>query len=210
MTKSYEIGQDMISMKLNGNQVKNGLKAGIEKNLVTAADQAAKRQRDVETAGSASKASRLDRIDTAGEVVFDGGNLLFLGRAKGKEEYLCPAQAVRDMVKLGLHISNIQIMVKEGDKTGGFLRIQFSKTKAPVNVPSEKASKFIDTHLNRIYRAAYGYINPSFGEDPINCTFNFSGPVIDEDELAEHRGEIKDLRIMKMSHPGHCSCVRRN
>lgn len=209
MGKTYEIGQSMISIKINGNQVKKGLKLGVRKNLVTAADQAAKRQRDVETAKSKTKASRLGRIDTAGQIVFDGGNLLFLGRERGKEEYLSPANAVRDLVSLGYHISSLEIMVKEGDKTGGFLRIQFSATKPSVTVPNEKASAFIDGHLNRVFRAAYGYINPAFGEDPINTTFNFAGPVIDETELTEHAEDMKDLRILSMNHPGHASCVRR-
>jgi hypothetical protein len=208
MTTTHEIGQTMISIKINPNQVEKGIVAGIKKNLVTPADQAQKRARDVETAGGKEKAARLDRIDTAGQIVFDGGNLLFLGRARGEEKYLRCEETVKDLFNLGFHVSKFEIMVKQGDKSGGFLRIFFSNTKPEAEIPEGKIEDFINSHLTRVYRSAYGYINQAYGDDPINTTFNFSGSVLDQKELDEHAPEVKELRILKMSHPGHCACKR--
>jgi hypothetical protein len=194
-----QIGQVMISFRVNLQNPRQyeSLKKLFPFVLETENERQAKRQRDITVAG-VEKAERFGR-KRGGSKILDGGKLLFKGLERGEAHYLSPQYVVGDLIRLGFGISKVELFQRDIQPDRAFLRVYFQEGQSIEMSPAQKAK--LELFLGRVYRSCYGYINPAYDEVPVNTTLNFAG-VVEGQELSQN--EVYELRILAMSHPGHC------
>lgn len=152
------------------------MNAGVKANLKTEEIQNEENKSAVEVKGE-KHAARLGsgkqgRVDTAGIVTFDAGGLK---TPKKNIKNVSPVYLPKDLTDLGFMISNVFLVIKDGDIKGkGFLKIEYSLDKPAMDIHPR-----IGGQLQRITGLNYGLMSvfhnpprPSSG-DPENLTINF-------------------------------------
>lgn len=189
----------LLSIKINKNLVAKLEDAGITVNFRSHADQKARTEFNAAAAQANGRDGfRLDRKDSAGNVQADSGSVLF---SKEGQHFVSPHLACQDMqANLGMNVTDIHVLTREGDHGAGFLRITMSLTGNQIRL-SGPTQELVDLILGRTYEHCYGFSN----NHDSNRTFNF---VKAADPANIPAGTV--LRDLRINRDGSCRCLPRN
>jgi len=196
MTTEFPIYKTILSFKSSKGLIATAKKAGIKISLKTKADIEKETRLNIEQVGK-KKAERLDRIDVAGNRMTDGG-ILYSKNLNGEERYLCPHTMLISLKELDYKLTDIDIKIKEGDKSGGgFIRFTFSNVQETSIKISDEIHTLMKLLFNRIYRQTFIYINEASERDPLdNCTINLNGPVTDAEEIEKNSTVFRYIHML--------------
>jgi len=198
----------MVSMAISANQVEKLLDASLPHIFRTRAEQEA-RTKMYETAAK-KDVYRLNRVDGAGNLQADGGNLLF---GQNGTNNVCPSKTRADLVANGYILVVAEIFEKEGAGGRGFLRLVYAKIGEEIRL-SEEAERIVANLTGHTYKYAHGYFNSEAmampdEDSPISgsiSTLNLTWPIYDGKEVKKIKanGGQKFLRVIDSD--GHVRC----
>ncbi len=154
---------------------------------------------------------RLDRMDSAGLPIPDGGYLHF---QQGGQKVVCPLSLANDMEDLGFYLAVEELVEREGEENWKY-RLVWSRNSSSHLELVGKRRLAARKYLGQAYFKVFGFYNPvarsiQGDKSPIQgsiVTLNFSG-VISGDKYSENLPLLRDAKMVDAD--GHIQCILRD